>query len=507
MRKSISSIVVLGAGSAGLLAALTLRKKLPAAVAVRILRSSRIGIIGVGEGTTPNFPSFLFDYLKLDQARFFREVEPVWKRGIHFIWGPRREFPYAFGNHYSVADTGFSRTNGWYSWEQPYESGFIGHLMREKKVFLPDENGHPRLDGVYGYHLENAKLVAWLEGEARRAGVEIQEAEVTGSRREGDWITAVELDSGTTVEADFFVDASGFRSELLGVALEEPFDSFSDSLICDRAVVGGWARPEGEPIQPFTTAETMPAGWSWRIDHRHHINRGYVYASAFSSDEEAERVFRERNPLVTKTRVVPFLSGHYRRPWVGNVCAVGNSAGFVEPMEATALMVLCMELRALSASLLEGRLEVRPTLVDLYNQFSTNVWDEIRAFLMVHYKFNTLLDTPFWQHCRALTLPPTAARIVAFFQENGPSSFAHDWLLPKLSQFGVEGWWALLVGQRVPWDRPPLHPEESQRWSARQVRLERAVKLSLTTEQVLKLMADPAYWKKPMDPKGLGLRV
>lgn len=119
MKPTLSTIAVLGAGSAGLLAALTLRKKLPPTVSVRILRSPRIGIIGVGEGTTPNFPAFLFDFLKLDAERFFREVRPVWKRGIHFIWGPRGEFPYAFGNHYSVADTGFGRPNGYYSWEDP----------------------------------------------------------------------------------------------------------------------------------------------------------------------------------------------------------------------------------------------------------------------------------------------------------------------------------------------------------------------------------------------------
>ncbi len=496
MQKTISSIVVLGAGSAGLLAALALKKKLPAKVTVRILRSPRIGIIGVGEGTTPNFPSFLFDFLKLDEERFFREVHPVWKRGIHFIWGPRGEFPYAFGNHYSVADTGFSRTNGFYSWEKPYESGFIGRLMQQRKAFLPDEKGHPKLDGEYGYHLENPRLVAWLEGEARRAGVTITDAEITSAGRDGDGITHLNLESGGTERADFYVDASGFRSELLRGALEEPFESFADSLICDRAVVGGWERQEGDPIQPFTTAETMPAGWSWRIDHRDHVNRGYVYSSAFTSDEEAEREFRERNPLVTRTRVVPFVCGHYRRPWVGNVCAVGNSAGFVEPMEATALMVLCMELRALTGSLLEGRLEPRTTLADLYNRFSKNVWEEIRGFLMVHYKFNTLMDTPFWRHCRELPLPPDAARIVAFYQENGPTSFARDWLLPQSPQFGVEGWWALLLGQRVPWKTQAISQEERQRWAERQIRLEHAVRISLTTEQVLATVDDPTYWRK-----------
>jgi tryptophan halogenase len=172
-------------------------------------------------------------------------------------------------------------------------------------------------------------------------------------------------------------------------------------------------------------------------------------------------------------------------------------------MEATALMVLCMELRALTASLLEGRLNLRPSLVDLYNRFSTNVWEEIRAFLMIHYKFNTLLDTPFWRHCRELPLPADAARIVDFYRENGPSSFAHDLLLPRASQFGVEGWWALLVGQQVPWNRQSIHPDERRRWAERQVRLEHAVKISMTTEQALAIVDDPAYWQEP-EPAAAG---
>lgn len=496
MRSPIGSIIVLGGGSAGLLAALSLRKKLPPQVRIEVIRSPSIGIIGVGEGTTPNFPAFLFDELEVDPREFFEEVQPIWKRGIHFIWGARGQFPYAFGSHYSVADTGFSRPNGYHSWEKPYESGFISRLMMRNKVFLPDAQGLPQIDDANGYHLENHALARWLEKAVRRSSVTITEADVCGADQDNDGrITRFHLKGGGTAEADFYVDASGFRSELLNGILREPFDSFADTLICDRAVVGGWDRAEGDPIQPFTTAETMPAGWSWRIDHEHRINRGYVYSSAFTSGEEAERLFRERNPAVENTRVVPFTSGHYRRAWVGNVCAVGNSAGFVEPMEATALMVLCMELRALTGSLLEAELEVRPSLTDFYNRFFDSVWAEIRDFLAIHYKFNLLLDTPFWKHCQESTPMRGAERIVDFYRENGPTRFGHDFILPQASQFGIEGWWALLVGQKVPWrtaGKP--HSTETQRWTQRQARLEQAVGSALTTEQVLAAVRRPEYW-------------
>ena len=99
------------------------------------------------------------------------------------------------------------------------------------------------------------------------------------------------LDDGRTLTADLFVDASGFKSVLLGQALGEPFIDYRSTLWCDRAVIGGWDRTI-EPIQPYTVAETMTSGWSWRIDHRNRINRGYVYSSGYQTDESAEAEFR-----------------------------------------------------------------------------------------------------------------------------------------------------------------------------------------------------------------------
>ena len=174
--------------------------------------------------------------------------------------------------------------------------------------------------------------------------MEIIDGKVTGSeRRPEGGIAAVHLEDGRRLAADFFIDASGFRSELLGRALEEPFVSFDRSLFCDRAVVGGWERTD-EPILPYTTAETMDAGWAWQIEHEHHVNRGYVYSSQAISDDEAAAEFLRKNPKAPQSpRVVKFRSGRYRRQWVDNVVAIGNAGGFVEPLEATALMIVCAQ--------------------------------------------------------------------------------------------------------------------------------------------------------------------
>src|SRR5262249_62106210 len=105
----------------------------------------------------------------------------------------------------------------------------------------------------------------------------------------------------------------------------EPSLSFNPPLFGARAVGGGWQRAD-EPIRPYTTAEAMDAGWCWRIDHEHLINRGYVYSAAFLSDDEAVGELRAKNPKIETTRPVKFVSGRYERSWVKNVGGIGNSS-------------------------------------------------------------------------------------------------------------------------------------------------------------------------------------
>jgi len=191
---------------------------------------------------------------------------------------------------------------------------------------------------------------------------------------------------------------------------------YRDSLFCDRAVVGGWERTADEPIQPYTTAETMDGGWCWRIDHEEIINRGYVFCSDHLGDNDAEAEFRRKNPRVQQTRVVPFRTGRYRRNWVHNVVGMGNASGFVEPLEATALMCICLQSRALADGLGETDDTPSPSMTSMFNLYLAGLWDEVRDFLAVHYKFNTRLETPFWQRCRAETALHGAAPLVQYFQ-------------------------------------------------------------------------------------------
>ena len=486
----VQNVVVLGAGSAGLMLAITLKRKLPQ-LNVTVVRSPEIGVIGVGEGTTASFPRHFFEYLKLKPQQFYAMAEPTWKLGIKFLWGPRPEFYYTFAYEYQNRFPELSRNNGFYISPEMPHAGPISSFMAADRAFPRRPDGMPQFHNHHASHVENLKLVGWLEMIAREFGVVIRDATVT-AEREPAGVAALITESGDRITADLFVDSSGFRSELLGKTLGVPFKSFGDSLFCDRAVIGGWSRTD-EPIHPYTVAETMDAGWCWQIEHENWINRGYVYSSSFLSDEAALAELMRKNPRISnQPRVVKFRTGRYERLWVDNVVAVGNSVGFVEPLEATALQVICVESSTLADSLIDSLCCPTPTLVELYNQFNTRAWDDIRDFLAVHYRFNTRLDTPFWRACRADTQLHGAQFLVDFYRENGPSVVAGTQLLHSSNSFGMDGYLAMLIGQAVPHDKPfTPSAQEAKQWKARCNTWELEARRGLDVKQCLEALRRP----------------
>ena len=496
----IENVLVLGAGSAGLTAALTLRHKFPQ-LKVRVLRSREIGVIGVGEGTTPAFPVHLFEKIGISRAAFYKMAEPTWKIGIKFLWGPRGRFDYTFSQQLDAAWSDLPKPNGFYCDAEFRSVDLPSSLMQQDKVFARNpRGGGPDIQDWHGFHIENRKLVDVLEKCALEAGIEIIDGTMTSAERGPEGIAAIHLEDGRRIDSDFFIDSSGFRSELLGKALEEPFIPFDRSLFCDRAVVGGWDRTT-EPILPYTTAETMDAGWSWQIEHEHHVNRGYVFASQSISDEAAAEEFRRKNPKVPKDlRVVKFRSGFHRRAWVENVLAVGNASGFVEPLEATALMVVCQQLAHFVLLMEHTSLHPNPTSRDLYNEMVAATWNEIRDFLALHYKFNTLLDTPFWKHCREDTDVGGAAGLLEFYAENGPTGL-NRYKLPQFStNFGIEGYLVMLVGNGVPY-RARHQPEmqELGRWKRHLADNVAQARAAMTVREALDIVRDPRWeWNSPV---------
>ncbi|HEX3313333.1 MAG TPA: tryptophan halogenase family protein [Gemmataceae bacterium] len=489
----ISRVLVLGGGSAGFLTAITIKNRLPH-LDVTVLRSREIGIIGVGEATTIGVPQHLHFYLGLDPGEFYRLAEPQWKLGIRFLWGKRPYFDFVFGHSLDTKYQLLPKGTGYFCPEGPTDFVSItSGLMTLNNAFLRGPDGRPQLGPEVAYHIENVKFVHYLEVVAARLGIAVREDKVVEVRQDEHGIRALQLESGSSLNADLFVDCSGFASVLLGKALQEPFRSFASSLYCDRAVVGSWDRTD-EPIKPYTTAETMQCGWCWQIDHEHHINRGYVHSSAYLSDGEAEAEFRAANPRLGETRIVRYVSGRHERSWVKNVVAIGNSSGFVEPLESTGLAALCTQSQAVAEMLFDTDQDPGPAMIGQYNKRFALHWDAIRQFLAIHYKFNERLDTPFWRACRADANLAGAEEFVEYYRENGPSVVYRNTLLPPQDQFGMEGYLSMLVGQQVPY-RKKYVPDATaqQNWERIRQAVKNKVSQAFTVREALDFIRSPLW--------------
>jgi tryptophan halogenase len=239
----------------------------------------------------------------------------------------------------------------------------------------------------------------------------------------------------------------------------------------------------------------MNGGWLWQIEHENRINRGYVYSSDFISDNDAEGEFRAISPKVSKTRVVNFISGRYERSWVKNVVAVGNAAGFVEPLEATALAVIAVQAAMLTETLFAADCAPTESNKWLVNDNHARSWDAIRGFIAVHYKFNTRVDTPFWRACQEKTDLAGASAIVEYYKENGPTEMWVQTIIDTCDQFKLAGYWTLLVGMKVPYKTAYVpSPEHVTLFNNKRAYFDHRARAAMSVREALDLIQS-ADWK------------
>jgi tryptophan halogenase len=498
----VRSIGILGGGTAGYLAALALRRKHPG-LAVTLIESPDVPVIGVGEATTPLLPQFLHVDLGLDPGTLFRAVQPTLKLGIRFLWGRpgTGDFPYPFGPVAPFEAAAWDGDLGACSLQALLMAAGAVPLYREGPESAADGGWRPAFGTAVAYHLDNQRFVAYLERQATAAGVEHVKATVVEVERspDGSEVQAVVDRDGRRFSYDLWIDASGFRSLLLEGTLGSPWVSFGGSLWTDRAVVA--PVPLGGPPQPYTTAETMSCGWCWSTPQSDADHRGYVFASAFQSAEDAEAEMRRGNPGMGEARLVRFRAGRHGEFWKGNVVALGNSYGFVEPLESTALHMLVRQIGLLVQAFplrrgergLPGRLNGRVAAW----------WDYLAWFLALHYRFNRRSDSPFWRACREKVDVSSHGALLDAFRERGP--LARDPALAGAVDFpdplwGPEGIDLLLLGQEVAGRRPrPALPRSV--WEERQRLARAAVARAAGHAHALALLGDhPELLRRFIEP-------
>ncbi len=482
MTEPYRTVGIVGGGTAGYLTALALRAKLPE-LDVTLIESPEIGVIGVGEATTPLSVKFLHNFLDLDVNQLFREVDVTWKLGIRFEWGLPGDyfFNYAF-------DTGPLLEAAAYGADlNAYSLG--SRLMTADRVPIIREGAGltSLLDRVaLAYHLDNEKFVRYLRSQASSRGVRrlertVREVRTTTDRSE---VAGLVFADGGELAFDLYVDCSGFRSALLEGALGSPFQSFASSLFTDTAIVANV--PHGGHIKPYTVAETMDAGWCWNIPTVESDHRGYVFSSAFLTRDEAEAEMRRKNPGMGEVmRTVTFRSGRHEHFWKGNVVAVGNSYGFVEPLESTGIHMIIHEINQLVLNFPASRDDTG--LKRAVNRKLNAHWDEIRWFLSVHYRFNRRLTTPFWRQCREEVDVSGAQERLDVFTERAPLTSRQSLFWTPEQIFTDFAYDVLLMGQRVPGRRVEPH-ETRAAWSARKAAMDEVVSRALTQQEAIVML-------------------
>ena len=501
MEKPIEKVVIAGGGSAGFLAALSFRILLPK-IELVVVHSADIPVIGVGESTTQAFVDYLHTILRVDRGELIREVRPSWKLGLRLEWGDPVDthFNYPFERFLDKTVGSLEKVQAFYCLDGMTDSSHYGALM--DRVLSPCrlQDGRVAMDPRATYHIPNRQFIDYLQRKVQQLGAQVIDGEIVAvDRRDSGDVKRLRLKDGREIEGDLFVDCTGFGSLLLGETMGAKFGSYSDTLFCDAAVIGSWQRPEDDTdVRPYTTVETMDHGWCWRIDFLDIVTRGYVFSTAFCSPDEAMREMKAKNPaLGDDLRLIRFPSGRYDRFWVGNVAGVGNSSGFVEPLEATALHLIISQTWYLIAAIRDGGRRPSEALKAIENRRFEKTWDDVRDFLALHYRLNRRLDTPFWRHCRENTSLGGAEELVAAYAETGPAVALGE-LITAASIFGYTGYINLLVGQRAPTKvRTRLTEDESRLWQAHCQQIREAIRPALPVKEALRRVYDEArYWPR-----------
>ena len=442
-------VVVLGGGTAGWMTAAGVAKLLPDLASVQLVESDDIGIIGVGEATLPHIRAFV-ERLGIDEAAFMKATHATFKLGIDFRDFGRigESYIHPFGSFgEEVAGVGFH--HWWLELHGRQMSGDLGEYSLAVAAARANRFAPPARDGSlgstygYAYQFDATLFGPFMRDFGLSNGVVRHEGLVTEVERDGESgdVAALKLEDGRRIEGDLFIDCSGFRSLLLGGAMEADWEDWTHWLPCDRAAAMPCTHVE-EGIRPYTTATAMPAGWRWQIPLQHRLGNGYVFSSAHLEEDracEAILTAAEGEPLADP-RVLRFRPGRRSRSWVGNVLGVGLSSGFLEPLESTSIYLAQMAITYLIELFPEGG-RIDPRDRDEFNRLVDLEYDRVRDFLILHYHATTRDDSEFWNHVRTMEVPDSLAAKMELWRKTGRVETYADGLFYDAS------WIAVYLGQ------------------------------------------------------------
>ena len=452
MNKSIvSNIVIVGGGTSGWMTAAALSKTIGCQTHnITLIESEQIGTVGVGEATVPMIHLFNTNVMGFDEDEFVRETNATFKLGIQFNnWRkPGDSYFHPFGL-YGVDMDGISFMHYWLRWKKSggtldysrfnaeTEAARLGKFMRTRHE--PGPMIMPKVN--YAFQFDASLYAAYLRRHAEARGVARIEGKIVSVTQHPDsgFIQSVQLENGTEVRGDLFIDCSGFRGLLIEQTLKAGYKDWSHWLPVNRAVAVP-CESFGE-LLPYTKATAQEAGWQWRIPLQHRTGNGYVYSNSHISDDEAASrlVSRLDGKATAEPRVLNFVTGIRQKCWDKNCVAIGLSSGFLEPLESTSIHLVQVAIsKLLTMFPKDGFSDI---VINRFNREMSEDYDTIKDYLIAHYKVTEREDSDFWRYVKNMSIPDSLMERLELFKTRGE-------VLARQTEFFKEtSWFALLVGQ------------------------------------------------------------
>src|SRR6478609_5705438 len=453
----MQKILIVGGGTAGWMAAALFGKLFQGLYDIELVESEAIGTVGVGEATIPAIKKYN-ELVQLDEPEFMRRTQGTFKLGVQFVdwWRPGHSYIHGFGvigqdwewlrcHHYWLQAHQRGRARDFADYSINTAAALQNKFMQARADMADSPIGHI----AYAFHFDAPLYARYLRAFAEQQGVRRREGKIVdvGMHDNGD-IASVSLEDGRKIEADFFIDCSGFRALLIEQNLKTGYEDWSHWLPCDRAMAVPCARTE--PLHPFTRSTARGPGWQWRIGLQHRTGNGLVYSSKHIDDEGAEKLLLanlDGEQLANPNRL-RFTSGKRRKMWNRNCVALGLAAGFLEPLESTSIHLV--QSAAIRLVRLFPDRQTDQATIDEFNRQCDFEWERIRDFIVLHYWANKR-DGAFWEYCRTMELPATLQRKIDLWMANGRIFRENDEL------FAEESWIEVLLGQGVvPSSHDPL---------------------------------------------------
>ena len=424
--RRIRRIAIVGGGTAGWVAASMLARALPGyGCAICVIESPDIGTIGVGEATIPPIIDLL-RFLDINEADFIRHTQATYKLGIRFVdW---RQVGESYWHPFGTFGAPINRRPFFHSWHRARAQGLdprfndyslCAALGDAGRFRFPDSAAQEPVSGLrYALHFDAGLVANYLRAYAQRLGVARLERTVASAEQRPDGaLEALAFTDGTRLEADLFIDCSGFRGVLIEQALKTGYVDWSHWLPCDRAVAVPTER-QG-PRAPYTRALARTAGWQWRIPLQHRVGNGYVYASAHIDDGAAldDLLATVGEAPLAEPRFLRFNTGRRKQFWNRNCLALGLASGFMEPLESTSIHLVISGVYNLLDRFPDRDFD--PHNIAAYNAEVTEEVERIRDFIVLHYCATQRDDSPLWAQCRSMTLPDSLLQRIEIYKATG----------------------------------------------------------------------------------------